>query len=559
MGICVCPLCGQSFFTNNFYLKGELPLNTLLLLCAVILVACIIGSKISSRIGVPTLLIFIALGMLFGSDGILKIEFEDYAMAEKVCSAALIIIMFYGGFGTNWSMARPTAVKSVLLSTLGVILTAGLTGLFCHFVLKTDLLTGLLIGSVLGSTDAASVFSILRSKRLNLKYGTASMLEIESGSNDPCAYMLTIIVLSAMSGQLSAGGILYSIFAQIAYGIGAGVLFALLGGWVLRRIHLGEEGFQSIFLVALALASYALPSLLGGNGYLSTYITGIILGNQEIHRKRELVNFFDAFNSMMQMVIFFLLGLLVFPSQLPEFFLPALATALFLTLIARPAAVALLLTPFPAPLHQQLLVSWAGLRGAASIVFSIMAAVSPSYGDDYVFHIVFCVVLLSLLCQGTLLPLFSRKLDMIDNRENVLKTFNNYSEETSIRFIRLEIGANHPWVNQNLREIATIPGTLIAAVLRGDENKAVIPKGDTVLREGDSVIIGAKEYQDQDGIELTEKEIEPGNRLIGKPLKAADLPKDSLVVLIRRDHGEVIPDGGTVIRQGDVLVIYSAG
>ena len=304
MGICVCPLCGQSFFINNFYLKGELPLNTLLLLCAVILVACIIGSKISSRIGVPTLLIFIALGMLFGSDGILKIEFEDYAMAEKVCSAALIIIMFYGGFGTNWSMARPTAVKSVLLSTLGVILTAGLTGLFCHFVLKTDLLTGLLIGSVLGSTDAASVFSILRSKRLNLKYGTASMLEIESGSNDPCAYMLTIIVLSAMSGQLSAGGILYSIFAQIAYGIGAGVLFALLGGWVLRRIHLGEEGFQSIFLVALALASYALPSLLGGNGYLSTYITGIILGNQEIHRKRELVNFFDAFNSMMQMVIF---------------------------------------------------------------------------------------------------------------------------------------------------------------------------------------------------------------------------------------------------------------
>ena len=169
------------------------------------------------------------------------------------------------------------------------------------------------------------------------------------------------------------------------------------------------------------------------------------------------------------------------------------------------------------------------------------------------------MVLLSLLCQGTLLPLFSRKLDMIDNRENVLKTFNNYSEETSIRFIRLEIGANHPWVNQNLREIATIPGTLIAAVLRGDENKAVIPKGDTVLREGDSVIIGAKEYQDQDGIELTEKEIEPGNRLIGKPLKAADLPKDSLVVLIRRDHGEVIPDGGTVIRQGDVLVIYSAG
>ena len=277
-------------------------MNLFLLLGAIVLIACMIGSKISSRIGVPTLLIFIALGMVFGSDGILKIEFEDYSMAEKICSAALIVIMFYGGFGTKWSVARPVAGKSILLSTLGVLFTAGLTGLFCHYVLKMELLTGLLVGAVLGSTDAASVFSILRSKRLNLKYGTASMLEIESGSNDPCAYMLTIIILSAMSGDLSSGGILCSIFAQLAYGIGAGVLFAFLGGQVLRKIHLGEDGFQSIFLVSIALASYALPSLIGGNGYLSTYITGIMLGNQEIPKKRELVNFFDAFNSMMQML-----------------------------------------------------------------------------------------------------------------------------------------------------------------------------------------------------------------------------------------------------------------
>lgn len=283
-----------------------------------------------------------------------------------------------------------------------------------------------------------------------------------------------------------------------------------------------------------------------------------MLGNQEIPKKRELVNFFDAFNSMMQMLIFFLLGLLVFPSQLPDFFLPALLVTLFLTLIARPVAVALLLTPFRAPLRQQLLVSWAGLRGAASIVFSIMAAVSPSYGDDYVFHIVFCVVLLSLLCQGTLLPFFSRKLNMIDNQENVLKTFNNYSEETSIQFIRLEIGHNHPWVNQTLKEIPTIPGTLIAAVLRGDEDQAIIPKGDTLLREGDSVIIGAKEYQDKDGIELTEKLVEPGSRLIGKKLKEADMKKDSLVVLISRNHTDLIPDGDTTIEAGDTLVIYSA-
>lgn len=219
-------------------------MNLFLLLGAIVLIACMIGSKISSRIGVPTLLIFIALGMVFGSDGILKIEFEDYSMAEKICSAALIVIMFYGGFGTKWSVARPVAGKSILLSTLGVLFTAGLTGLFCHYVLKMELLTGLLVGAVLGSTDAASVFSILRSKRLNLKYGTASMLEIESGSNDPCAYMLTIIILSAMSGDLSSGGILYSIFAQLAYGIGAGVLFAFLGARYCERFILARMVFS---------------------------------------------------------------------------------------------------------------------------------------------------------------------------------------------------------------------------------------------------------------------------------------------------------------------------
>lgn len=519
------------------------------------MIACIIGNKFSARVGIPTLFIFIALGMIFGSDGLLKIEFSDYALSEKICSTALIFIMFYGGFGTKWSTAKPVAAKSILLSTFGVLITACLTGLFCHLALGTSLLEGMLIGSVLGSTDAASVFAILRSRRLNLKYGTASMLEIESGSNDPCAYMMTVIILSAMDGSISAGNILYSIFAQVVYGGAAGVLIAVIARIILKKFKFGSEGLDSVFLIAVGLASYAVPAVLGGNGYLSAYISGIILGNSEIPNKKGLVNFFDAFNNIMQMLIFFLLGLLVFPSQLPGVLLPSILIALFMTFIARPAAVFLILTPFRAPIRQQLLVSWAGLRGAASIVFAIVAATSPAYGDEKVFQIVFCVVLISLLLQGTLLPLAAKKLKMIDDRENVLKTFNDYSEETSVQFIRLEIGPGHPWINRPLREIETLPGTLIAAVLRNEE--ALIPNGSTVFEEGDCVILAAEEYTGKDGIALTERKIEAGNPLIGKKLRDIDLNDGALVILIQRDGADIIPDGESVVTEGDILVLYT--
>jgi len=204
-------------------------LTTQLLLAAIIIIICVLFNKLTNKLGVPMLLAFIILGMVFGSDGLFKIPFENYRIAEKVCSTALIFIMFYGGFSTRWSEAKPVAVKSVLLSTVGVILTAGLTGLFCYFVLHTQLLESLLIGSVISSTDAASVFSILRSKKLGLKDNTASMLEVESGSNDPCSYMLTAIILSIMTGHASGGAIAYMVFTQLVYGTAIGIMVAFAG------------------------------------------------------------------------------------------------------------------------------------------------------------------------------------------------------------------------------------------------------------------------------------------------------------------------------------------
>ena len=314
-------------------------MTTYLLITAVVIFACVFLSKVSSRLGIPMLLAFILLGMLFGSDGILKIPFDNYAFAEQICTVALIFIMFYGGFGTNWQQAKSVAVKAGLLSTAGVVITAALTGVFCHYALHIAWVESMLIGALIGSTDAASVFSVLRSKRLSLRYNTASLLEVESGSNDPCAYMLTVTFIAIAQGSASGGQIGLLIVKQMLFGILFGGLIAAAAVLLLKKIKFSTAGFDMVFVVGIAVIGYALPAVFGGNGFLSVYIAGIVLGNTEIRNKRNLVNFFDGLTGLMQMLIFFLLGLLAFPSRLPQVVIPALLIAVFLTFVARPDCV----------------------------------------------------------------------------------------------------------------------------------------------------------------------------------------------------------------------------
>ena len=270
-----------------FISKGVLLLTamtTILWLTAVVILGCVLFQRLSGKVGVPALLFFILLGMFFGTDGVVKIPFDNFELAQNVCSVALLFIMFYGGFGTNVRSARPVAAQAVLLSSVGTVLTAGLVGVFCHFVLGVALWESFLIGAVISSTDAASVFSVLRSRHLNLKYHTASLLEVESGSNDPFSYMLTTIVLSVMHGGSSGGQFAAMLAAQIGYGVLFGVVLALAARWVLGRFRF-SAGFDAAFAVAVALLSYVLPEMLGGNGYLSVYLTGMILGNSRIPNK----------------------------------------------------------------------------------------------------------------------------------------------------------------------------------------------------------------------------------------------------------------------------------
>ena len=525
-----------------------------ILFVSIVILACLVGNRISNRIGVPMLLIFIVLGMFFGSDGVIRISFENFELAEQICSIALIFIMFYGGFGTKWSAAKPIALRAVILSTAGVVLTAGLTAFFCYYALHISLLESLLIGSLISSTDAASVFSILRSKRLNLKYRTASLLEVESGSNDPCSYMLTTIMLGLISGgKISAGAITYTVFAQIIYGVTIGALMAGITIFVLKKFQVTTEGFDTILVFAFVLLAYAVPSAVGGNGYLSAYLFGIVLGNADLDNKKSLVHFFDGVTGLMQMLVFFLVGLLAFPSALPAVVFPSLMIALFLTFVARPAVVCLLLTPFRSKWRQQILVSWAGLRGAASIVFAIMARSSGTVFEHDIFHMIFFIVLFSILLQGTLLPYVAKMLHMIDDKEDVLKTFTDYTEEVPVQFIQFTVEENHPWAGSKIRDILLPPETLLVQIQR--DEKDVTPNGDTVLVPGDTLILSAKAPGDVDGVRLIEIELDGSHKWVGKSLSRIHLGKGKLVVMIQRGEELIIPNGNTVFAPGDTIVI----
>ena len=526
-------------------------MNEALLLMGCVILLCTLMGRYLDRLAVPSLLIFIALGMCFGENGLLRIPFDDYDAANVICSASLIFIMFYGGFGTNLNAARPVVVQSVVLSTLGVAGTAGAVAAFAHLVLGLPWVESFLIGSVISSTDAASVFNILRSKKLALKYHTDSLLEIESGSNDPISYMLTTVAVGIMGGQDVFIPLL--LVQQIAIGALGGLLLGKLAIWSLRRGMFPSEQSQTIFVFAVVILSYALPTVLGGNGYLSSYLCGIYMGSTKLPQKRNLVHFFDVVTDVAQVLIFFLLGLLVTPVELPSVLLPALAIMVFLTFLARPAVVSVLMLPFHPSPAQVGVVSWAGLRGVASIVFAIMAVLQGAETRYNLFNLVFCIVLLSISLQGSLLPRVSAKLHMIDHTADVSKTFNDYQEESDIDFIKIHLDKNHPWNGKTLKELPLPSDLLVVMIARREET--IVPNGSTVLLPGDLLVLAARAFEDRENLFLQEIVVEKGHKWVGRSLRQIPTRSDTLIVMIKRGNETIIPGGSTILQAGDTLVI----
>lgn len=455
----------------------------LMLCCGLILLICITSSKVLYRFGVPLLLIFIFLGMIFG---VMVIDFSDFQLTGKIASIALVFIMFYGGFGTNWSMAKPKAAPSILMSTLGTIITFFITGVFVYLIFKISFLESLLIGAVVSSTDAASVFAILRSQKLNLEGSLASLLEVESGSNDPVACMLTLIILTLMGGG-TVMNLIPLVISQIVIGVMIGTLIAMASIYLIRHANFEIESFYIIFIIAMAIISYSLSEWMGGNGYLSVYISGIIIGNSKIPHKKTLVHFLDGVSWIMQIILFFILGLLANPLELPKVIGKSVVISLGIIFIARPISVFLVLKKFDFNTKEKLFIAWVGLRGAASIVFAIFAL---NYGisiNNDIYHIIFFIALISVGVQGTLIPIIAKRLELLDNNRPVLKTFNDYVEEKNTKVMEVKIEGSCRLINKSIMD-ANIPEEILIAMIKR-EGEIIIPKGASIIKEGDILVV----------------------------------------------------------------------
>lgn len=534
---------------NENFSKGVEKMNNILFLSSVVIIVSIFMYRYLSKFGVPMLLVFISLGMIFGENGIFKISYENYELSRDICSFALIYIIFFGGFGTNLSMAKGIMKKSLILSSLGVVFTALLTGIFSHYILHLDWYTSFLIGSVLGSTDAASVFAILRSHKLSLKENTASLLEIESGSNDPFAYVLTISVLTLSKGDFNLPLLLVK---QVGFGLFVGFAFAKIANYVIKKTHSLDSGMAMALITGAMLLSYSTSEFIGGNGYITVYLLGVLIGNIHFNKKSEIVSFFNGITSIMQILIFFLLGLLVSPADALKFTIPAVILMIAMTILIRPIVVYFLMAPLKSSQGQKLLVSFAGLRGAASVVFAILVVVADKEIGMVVFNIAFIVVLLSIAIQGSFLPYFAKKVDMIDEDGDVLKTFNDYSDTEDVDFITAEIDENHKWVGRAIKNIEFMPCVLLVLIIR--DNKNIIPNGDTIIEKGDRIVLCGSSFVDKDRrISLYESIVDKTSKYINKSIK--ELDKNILVIMIRRNDLPMIPDGNSIILENDTLVL----
>jgi cell volume regulation protein A len=461
----------------------------ILIAVASLVLLSIIASKISDRFGIPALLLFLLLGMLAGSDGPGGIYFDDPALAQFIGVIALALILFSGGLDTEWQSARPVVVYGLLLSTVGVFLTALVVGLAAQWLLGFSLLQGLLVGAIVSSTDAAAVFSILRSKGINLKGNLRPLLELESGSNDPMAVFLTVGVIQLLTQpQMQLIDLLVLFVLQMvlgaATGYGMGRLLLLLA----NRLHLGYEGLYPVLSLAMVLLTYGLTDLIGGNGFLAVYLAGIVAGSQSFIHKRSLSRFHDGMAWLMQIAMFLTLGLLVFPTQLVAVIGGGLLIALVLVFVARPVSIYLTLAISPFNLREKAFLSWVGLRGAVPIVLATFPFLASLPQANLIFNVVFFIVLISVLLQGTTVPWAARwfGVDAPGPPKRVHPLEYNPIGGIKSELRDLPVPAHSVVVGKRIVELVLPAEFLIVLIAR--DNDFILPSGATMIMAGDTLV-----------------------------------------------------------------------
>lgn len=468
----------------------QTPTEYLLLGAAVLLLASILASKASGRLGVPTLALFLVVGMLAGSDGPGNIYFDDPWLAQALGVVALAFILFAGGLDTDWQRIRPVLAHGLALSTLGVLLTALLMGTFAVLALNFTLLQGLLLGAIVSSTDAAAVFTVLRSRSVRLRDPLEPLLEFESGSNDPMAVFLTV----ALTGLLSTPDaqpwrLITAFIQQMVLGAALGYGMGRVITWTVNHVRLQVEGLYPVLMVALTLLTYGGTAALGGNGFLAVYLAGLVVAASDLIHKRSLLRFHDALAWLMQIIMFLALGLLVYPSRLLSVAGVALLAALFLMFVARPIGVAITLLPFRLPVRDQTLVAWVGLRGAVPIILATYPRVAGLPQAELIFDIVFFVVLTSVLIQGTSLTPVARWLKVTAALPPVRRPPLELTPDDRLKseLAELIVLPDAPAVGRQVLELGLPKGALI--VLIGREGEHIVPDGNTVLESCDRLLL----------------------------------------------------------------------
>ena len=444
----------------------------------------------------PALLLFLLVGMLFGSDG-LGLQFHNAKIAQFIGMVALSVILFSGGMDTKFKEIRPILSPGIVLSTVGVFLTALFTGLFIWYLsgmswtnIHFPLITSLLLASTMSSTDSASVFAILRSQKMNLKHNLRPMLELESGSNDPMAYMLTIVLIQFIqSDGMGTGNIIGSFIIQFLVGAAAGYILGKLAILILNKINIDNQSLYPILLLSFVFFTFAITDLLRGNGYLAVYIAGMMVGNHKITFRKEIATFMDGLTWLFQIIMFLMLGLLVNPHEMIEVAVVALLIGVFMIVIGRPLSVFLCLLPFrKITLKSRLFVSWVGLRGAVPIIFATYPVVANVEGSNMIFNIVFFITIVSLIVQGTSVSFVARLLHLSTPLE---KTGNDFGvelpEEIDTDLSDMTITMEMLNEADTLKDMNLPKGTLVMIVKRGDE--FLIPNGTLKLHVGDKLLL----------------------------------------------------------------------
>ncbi len=457
---------------------------------SILLLISVLVSKISDRFGIPVLLLFLILGMLAGSDGPGGIYFDNPALAQFIGVIALVLILFSGGLDTDWRSVRPALKESVLLATLGVFLTALVVGLFASLMLKLSWIEGLLLGAIVSSTDAAAVFSVLRSKGINLKGNLKPLLELESGSNDPMAIFLTVGVIQLITQpEASALDLIGLFFLQMVVGGVLGILMGRVMLFLTNRLKLGYEGLYPVLILSLVFLTFGLTDALGGSGFLAVFLAGIVLGNRDFIHRRSLLRFYDGLAWLMQIAMFLTLGLLVFPSRLVPLMGVSLLIAGFLIFIARPLGIWIGLLPIKMDWRAKTFVSWVGLRGAAPIILATFPLLAGIPQADLIFNVVFFIVLTSVLLQGTSIPLVARwlKVDTPAVRKHIYPIEYTPMDGLKSELKEMPVPPGSPMAGKAIVDLDLPDEFLVILIAR--ENDFVQPSGGTVILAGDTLLV----------------------------------------------------------------------